>query len=46
MRKMSFKLRDMERRLTFSDQPPLQEASDHLEKLRTSLLKRMFKKKK
>ena len=46
MRKMSFKLRDMERKLTFSDQPPLQDASDHLEKLRTSLLARMFKKRK
>ncbi|MFI5071369.1 MAG: hypothetical protein ACHP8A_10820 [Terriglobales bacterium] len=44
MRKMSFKLRDMEHKLTFSDQPPLQDASDHLEKLRSSLLARMFKK--
>lgn len=46
MRKMSFKLRDMERKLSVNDQPPLQEASDHLEKLRTSLLARMFKNKK
>ncbi len=46
MRKMSFKLRDMERKLSVNDQPPLQDASDHLEKLRTSLLARMFVKKK
>lgn len=46
MRKMSFKLRDMEHKLTFNDQPPLQDASEHLEKLRTNLLTRMFKKKK
>lgn len=46
MRKMSFKLRDMERKLSVNDQPPLQDASDHLEGLRTNLLARMFKKKK
>lgn len=46
MRKMSFKLRDMKRQLSFKDQSPLQDASDHLETLRTSLLSHMFKKKK
>ncbi len=46
MRKMSFKLRDMERKLSVNDQPPLQDASDHLEGLRTKLLASMFKKKK
>jgi hypothetical protein len=46
MRKMSVKLRDMKRKLTFEDQPPLQSASDHLETLRTSLLSHMFKGKK
>jgi hypothetical protein len=46
MRKMSFKLRDMERKLSVNDQPPLRDASDHLEGLRTNLLARMFKKNK
>jgi hypothetical protein len=46
MRKMSVKLRDMKRKLTFEDQAPLQAASDHLETLRTGLLAHMFKKKK
>ncbi len=43
MRKMSVKLRDMKRKLTFEDQAPLQTASDHLESLRTALLSHMFK---
>jgi hypothetical protein len=43
MRKMSVKLRDMKRKLTFEDQAPLQTASDHLETLRTTLLSHMFK---
>ncbi|MGH9512728.1 MAG: hypothetical protein ACRD2U_11400 [Terriglobales bacterium] len=46
IRKMSFKLRDIKREVTFNDQAPLQNASDHLETLRTDLLARMFKKKK
>jgi hypothetical protein len=46
MRKMSTKLREMKRKLTFDDQAPVQMASDHIETLRTSLLAHMFKKKK
>jgi hypothetical protein len=46
MRKMSTKLREMKRKLTFDDQGPVQMASDHIETLRTSLLAHMFKKKK
>jgi hypothetical protein len=42
LRKMSEKLRDMKRSLAFDDQPPVQAAIDHLEKLRTNLLNRMF----
>jgi len=42
LRKMAAKLRDIKRGLAFEDQAPLQEASDHLEELRTNLLKRMF----
>jgi len=45
MRKMSIKLRDMKRKLPLEDQTPLQQASDHLELLRTNLLKHMFNKK-
>ena len=42
LRKMSERLRDMKRSLTFEDQGPLQAAADHLENLRTKLLSRMF----
>lgn len=43
MRKMADKLRDIKLRLTIDDQAPVQAAADHLETLRTSLLKHMFK---
>jgi hypothetical protein len=46
MRKMSLKLRDMKRKLSLEDQVPLQQAADHLENLRTSLLDQMFRNKK
>jgi len=46
MRKISTRLREMKRKLTFDDQAPVQMASDHIETLRTSLLAHMFKKKK
>ncbi len=44
IRKMAAKLRDIKRSLVFEDQAPVQAAADHLEKLRTSLLARMFAK--
>jgi hypothetical protein len=46
LRKMAAKLRDIKRSLAFEDQSPLQEASDNLEGLRTTLLSRMFGKEK
>lgn len=42
LRKMALKLRDIKRSVAFEDQNQLQEASDHLEQLRTNLLTRMF----
>ena len=41
-RKMSAKLRDIKRTLSFDDQPPVQAAADRLETLRTDLLGKMF----
>jgi polyhydroxyalkanoate synthesis regulator phasin len=41
-RKMAAKLRDIKRSLNFDDQPPVQDAADRLESLRTDLLSRMF----
>jgi hypothetical protein len=41
-RKMAAKLRDIKRALAFEDQPPVQDAANHLEELRTNLLTRMF----
>jgi len=42
VRKMAERLRDMKRTLAFDDQAPVQAAADHLEKMRTELLSRMF----
>jgi hypothetical protein len=42
VRKMANKMRDMKRSLNFEDQAPVQEAIDHLERVRTDLLARMF----
>lgn len=42
VRKMAERLRDIKRTLNFDDQAPVQKAIDHLEKLRTELLTRMF----
>jgi len=42
LRKMALKLRDIKRSVAFEDQAQLQEASDHLEQLRTDLLSHMF----
>ena len=41
-RKMAAKLRDIKRSLNFDDQPPVQDAADRLESLRTDLLSHMF----
>jgi hypothetical protein len=46
VRKISEKLRDIKRTLAFEDQPPLEQAIQRLEEIRTSLLKEMFKKEK
>ena len=45
-RKMSEKLRDVQRTLNFEDQPPLAQAIQRLEDVRTDLLKQMFGKEK
>lgn len=45
LRKMAEKFRDIKRTLPFEDQEPVQQAIDHLEKLRTDLLSAMFGKK-
>ncbi len=45
LRKMAEKFRDLKRALAFDEQPPVQEAVDHLEKMRTDLLAVMFPKK-
>ena len=42
VRKMVSKLRDIKRTLNFEDQPPVQEAIDQLERVRSDLLARMF----
>ena len=42
VRKMAAKLRDVKRSLSFEDQPPVQEAVDHLESVRTDLQAHMF----
>jgi len=44
VRKMADKLRDIKRTLAFDDQPPVQQAIDRLEDIRTTLLKEMFAK--
>ncbi len=44
VRKMAAKLRDIKRTLAFEDQPPVQQAIDRLEDIRTTLLKEMFAK--
>jgi hypothetical protein len=43
-RKMAEKLRDIKRSLAFDDQPPVKDAVDHLEAIRTTLLDQMFAK--
>jgi hypothetical protein len=45
LRKMALRLRDIKRTLAFEEQGPVQAAIDHLERLRTELLARMFGKK-
>lgn len=42
VRKMANKMRDVKRSLNFEDQAPVQEAIDHLERVRTDLLAKMF----
>lgn len=42
IRKIVHKLGDMKRTLNFDDQAPVQEAIDHLERIRTQLLTKMF----
>jgi hypothetical protein len=44
VRKMAEKLRDIRRTLAFEDQPPVTQAIDRLEDIRTTLLKEMFAK--
>jgi len=46
IRKMSARLRDIQRTLSFDDQAPVKAAIEHLEDLRTQLLTRMFSKEK
>jgi hypothetical protein len=45
LRKMAEKFRDVKHNLPFDDQAPVQQAIDHLEKMRTDLLAVMFGKK-
>ncbi|HET7442023.1 MAG TPA: hypothetical protein VFJ47_12035 [Terriglobales bacterium] len=42
VRKMARKLHDIKRTVAFDEQAPLQEAIDHLERVRTDLLAKMF----
>ncbi len=42
LRKTATKLRDIKHTLTLDEQPPVQEAAEHLEKLRTDLLEHLF----
>lgn len=46
LRKMAERFRDLKRNLAFEDQPPVQQAIDRVEKMRTDLLSAMFGKKK
>jgi hypothetical protein len=46
LRKMAERFRDLKRNLAFEDQPPVQQAIDRMEKMRTDLLTAMFGKKK
>jgi hypothetical protein len=46
VRKMSERLRDIKRTLAFEDQPPVDQAVQRLEDVRTTLLAEMFKKEK
>lgn len=46
IRKMTSRLRDIQRTLSFDDQAPVKTATDRLEELRTQLLGRMFSKEK
>ncbi|MBV9574065.1 MAG: hypothetical protein JOY93_08420, partial [Acidobacteriales bacterium] len=43
LRKMAAKLRDIKRIASLEDQRQVQEATDHLEQVRTDLLSHMFK---
>ena len=45
IRKMSKRLSDMRRALTFEERPPLDQAVERMEKVRTDLLTQMFSKK-
>jgi len=42
IRKIAHKLSDIKRNVNFDDQPPVQEAIDHLERVRSQLLSKMF----
>jgi hypothetical protein len=42
IRKIAHKLGDIKRSVNFDDQAPVQEAIDHLERVRTQLLSKMF----
>jgi K+ transporter len=42
VRKMAHKLRDVKHSVAFEDQPKVQEAIEHLERVRTDLLTKMF----
>jgi hypothetical protein len=42
VRKIAHRLNDIKRSLNFEDQPPVQDAIDHLEHVRTQLLSKMF----
>ena len=44
LRKIALRLRDIRRGLEFDEQAPVEAAANHLEKLRTDLLARMFAK--
>jgi len=46
VRKIAERLRDIKRTLALEDQPPIDQAVQRLEEVRTSLLKRMFSKEK
>ena len=46
LREMAHLLRDLQRILAFEDQAPVQAAAEHMEDLRTKLLKHMFERRK